>query len=532
MKKLNALFILLPFFLLAQNQVLSDTKLGSPRATIFTHLNSLNPDSYNPKLAAKTIYGIKGKEAEDIAIKIKKIFDGRGLKVDFDKIPSTNNYIDSISNKGKHHYVLFPFQLSEIYVVKIGDKWYYSPESIKMVNTLYKKVYPWYTDKLQQIIPEIGHYKFLNIELWQLIGIFALLLFCWVLFYFFNWIVYHLLRRVQYWIIHRRDDQINSSLKKLARPIVFLLLSAVVKLLLPSLFLSLDVNNVLFLGLNIMTTVFWIYVFLKLVKVFISIYSGYAERTESKLDDQLIPVLNNLLSGIVIFLGFLKLLTLFGVQPVTVIAGASIGGLALALASQDTVKNLIGTLMIFLDKPFHIGDWIEAGTVIGTVEKVGFRSTRVRAADTSIYQIPNSSLAEMVVNNKGLRSFRRYQTNLGIRYDTPPELIDAFVKGIRNIIAKHDGTRNDAYNVEFVGFGDSQLLILLNVYFVNLDWNKEQEDRHTLHMEILKFSKLLGVNFAFPSTTMHIENFPEKSGVKMNYDIDQNRIQKIIDASK
>ena len=145
-----------------------------------------------------------------------------------------------------------------------------------------------------------------------------------------------------------------------------------------------------------MVTVFWIYVFLKLVKVIMSIYSIYAETTESKLDDQLIPVLNNFLSGLVIFLGFLKLLTILGVDPVTVVAGASIGGLAVALASQDTVKNLIGTVMIFLDKPFHIGDWIEAGVVAGTVEKVGFRSTRVRAADTSIFQIPNSALAEMV----------------------------------------------------------------------------------------------------------------------------------------
>ena len=69
--------------------------------------------------------------------------------------------------------------------------------------------------------------------------------------------------------------------------------------------------------------------------------------------------------------------------------------------------------MIFVDKPFHIGDWIEADAVVGTVEEVGFRSTRIRAADTSIFQIPNSKLAEIVINNKGLRLYRRYKTNLG-----------------------------------------------------------------------------------------------------------------------
>jgi len=279
-----------------------------------------------------------------------------------------------------------------------------------------------------------------------------------------------------------------------------------------------------------MVTVFWIYVFLKLVKVVMDIYADYAESTHGKLDDQLVPILYNFLKGVVLFLGMLKLLTLFGVEPVTVIAGASIGGLAVALASQDTVKNLIGTVMIFIDKPFHIGDWIEAGTVVGTVETVGFRSTTVRAADTSIYQIPNSTLSEMAINNKGLRAFRRYQTNLGLRYDTPPELIDAFVIGVRKIIELHPATRDDAFNVEFSGFGDSSLLILLNVYFVQLDWNSEQASKHSLHIAILKLAAEIGVDFAFPSTTVMIEQFPEKKSINTDYNIDENRIQKIIDS--
>jgi MscS family membrane protein len=188
--------------------------------------------------------------------------------------------------------------------------------------------------------------------------------------------------------------------------------------------------------------------------------------------------------------------------------------------------------MIFIDKPFHIGDWIEAGSFAGTVEKVGFRSTRLRAADTSIFQIPNSGLSEMVVNNKGLRAYRRYQTNLGIRYDTPPELIDAFIIGIRKIIELDSGTRNDAFNVEFIGFGDFSLLILLNVYFTKLDWDSEQASKHKLHMEILKLAKELGVEFAFPSTTLMIEQFPDKKAITMPYDIDKEKTQKVIDGLK
>ncbi|WP_111706662.1 mechanosensitive ion channel family protein [Lutibacter citreus] len=527
MKKIILFCLLISTSIFAQKEVKVD--LSNPNSTIYTHLYFLQSDSYEPEKAAKTIYGFEGKEAEEIAIKLKKILDGKGLKVDFSKVPTNKVYSDTTDYKIGQRYLLFPYIMPEVYVERIGGKWYYSSETTAKVNDLYKEVFPWYTEKIKQIIPEIGHQKFFTLELWQYLGLIILLVLSFLVFFIFKKIVYFILKKTQLWIIPKTNDKINTALKKLTRPIVLLVVIWFVKSYLPSLLLPLDLNTILFLSLNIMVTVFWIYVFLKLVKVIMSIYEEYVQTTDSKLDDQLVPILNNFLTGIVVFIGFLKLLTLFGIKPVTVIAGASIGGLAVALASQDTVKNLIGTVMIFLDKPFHIGDWIEAGTVVGTVETVGFRSTTVRAADTSVYQIPNSSLSEMVVNNKGLRAYRRYTTNLGLRYDTPPELIDAFVEGVRKIIKLHQNTRDDAFNVEFSGFGDSSLLILVNVYFVALDWNKEQSSKHSLHIAILKLAAEIGVDFAFPSTTLMIEQFPEKKGITLDYNIDSKRIQEIID---
>tara|TARA_R110001583_G_scaffold10003_2_gene46739 strand:+ start:1194 stop:2795 length:1602 start_codon:yes stop_codon:yes gene_type:complete len=527
MKKSILFFLFISTAIFAQKKV--EVDLSSPNKAIYTHLYFLQQNSYAPEKAAETIYGFEGKEAEDIAIKLKKILDGKGLKVDFSKVPRNNKYTDSTGYKVGNKYILFPYILPEVYVEKVGDNWYYSYDTASQINELYHMTFPWYTEKLQQIIPEIGHKKLFKIEFWQYLGILILALICFGSFYILKKIVYVILQKIQYWIIHKSSDVIKTSLRKLTRPVVLLLLIWFIKRELPSLSLPLELNSLIFLALNIMVTVFWIYVFLKLVKVFIDIYADYAETTHGKLDDQLVPILYNFLKGLVIFFGFLKLLTLFGIEPVTVIAGASIGGIAVALASQDTVKNLIGTVMIFVDKPFHIGDWIEAGIVAGTVETVGFRSTTVRAADTSIYQIPNSTLSEMVVNNKGLRAFRRYTTNLGLRYDTPPELIDAFVKGVRKIIELHPETRDDAFNVEFSGFGDSSLSILVNVYFVQLDWNVEQASKHSLHLAILRLAAEIGVDFAFPSTTVMIEQFPEKKSIVADYNIDSNRIQQIID---
>jgi MscS family membrane protein len=530
MKKLLFLFLLVAAVAYPQEKVKVD--LSNPNATIYTHLYFLQEDSYAPDSAAATIYGKKGIEAEKIAIKLKKILDGKGLKVDFSKIPTDPMFSDTTGYRIGKRYVLFPYLMPEIYVERIGDNWYYSLETVDNVDALYRSVYPWFTEKMLNVIPEVGHNELFGVELWQYLGMLILIGICFILFYILRKIIYLILKKLEISFIRKSNERIDNSLRKLTRPLVLLILIWVVKTLLPSLTLPLDLNTFLFLALNIMVTVFWIYVFLKLVEVVMSIYSGFAESTHSKLDDQLVPILHNFLTGLVIFVGLLKVLTLFGVEPVTVIAGASIGGLAVALASQDTVKNLIGTIMIFLDKPFHIGDWIEAGEVVGTVETVGFRSTQVRASDTSIYQIPNSKLAEMVVNNKGLRAFRRYQTNLGIRYDTPPELIEAFLKGVRKIISLDPGTRDDAFNVEFTGFGDSALLIMVNVYFTDLNWNNLQASKSTLHMAILKLATELGVDFAYPSTTVMIEDFPEKKSGASGYHVDEAQIRKILDNIK
>ena len=523
MKKLLLLFYFLSFFTNGQETVTVD--LSNPNATVYTHIYFLQDDSYQPQKAAKTIFGLEEKEAIQKAIKIKKVLDGKGLYIDFNKIPKKPNYKDSIGYSSVSKYVLFPQRMPKISVEKIENNWYYSSETIASIDELYKDVFPWYVEKLQDIIPVSGHKKVLGVELWQFVAVIVLLVFAFIVFLIFKKIAFSILQRIQHYITKSSSNiEIKKVLKKLAHPISLLIALKFVDIIFPSLQFSLEVNKWVFLGINIAETVFWIYVFLKLVKVIMEVYKELTEKTHSKLDDQLVPILNNLLTGVVLIFGFFKVLQLFGVDTTTMLAGATIGGLAFALASQDTVKNFIGTVAIFLDKPFHIGDWISAGEVTGTVEEVGFRSTRVRAANSTVFQIPNSKLSEMVINNSGLRLFRRYNTNLGLRYDTPPELIEAFVNGVRMIIKEHPETKSDSYNVEFTGFGDSALLIMMNVYFESLAWGTEQSSKHRLHMAILKLAAELGVEFAFPSTTVTIEQFPDKNNLSPKYNTDQENI--------
>ncbi|MDO3693774.1 mechanosensitive ion channel family protein [Wenyingzhuangia sp. chi5] len=528
MKKIYFLFYLISVSLFAQTTDETKVDLSSPYKTIYTHLHFLQPETYNEVKAARTIYGESPEKSIDIALKIKQVLDGKGLKIDFKKVPLEANYKDSISGvEIKNQYVLFS-KVPEIYLERINGKWYYSEETNEKIYALYHNVFPVGTDFIKSIVPGFGHMELLGIELWQYLGIIIFIVIGVFLSWIINKMIFYILKFLESSFMRFTHNSLSKTLDKLSRPSALLIVFYLVEIYIPTLQFQIDINSFLIKGLEIGQIVLWIYVFLEIVSVFIEVFVSYTSRTESKLDDQLAPILSRLLKVLVVLLGVLKMLTVFGVNTTTVIAGASIGGLAVALASQDTVKNLIGTFMIFLDKPFQIGDWIEGGGVEGTVEEVGFRSTRIRAVDTSIYSIPNSKLSEIVINNKGLRQYRRYQTKLGIRYDTPPELIEAFVVGVRKIIEIHPETLTKSYNVEFTGFGDSSLEILLNTYFLSLEWGVEQSSKHRLHMAILNLAAELGVDFAFPSQTVMIEEFPEKKNVNISYNTESVRIENII----
>ena len=228
------------------------------------------------------------------------------------------------------------------------------------------------------------------------------------------------------------------------------------------------------------------------------------------MDEQLVPILTRTLQSIIIAVAIIYVLRLFNVNVTALIAGISIGGLAIALAAQDTLKHLFGSLMIFFDKPFQIGDAISFNGVDGTVEEVGFRSTRIRTFSNSLVYVPNGKLSDAVIDNLGLRVFRRYKTNITITYDTPPLLIEQFIEGLREIVAIHPATRKDSFEVHLNGMSAHSLDILFYIFFYVSSWKEELTARHEIIMATLKLAEKLGVRFAFPTSSIHIEEFPHQ----------------------
>lgn len=480
-----------------------DVTLESPYNTIYTHLYYLQPESYQPREAAKSIYGEpNGQKAETRAIQLKQLLDGKGLYVVISRLPKDPNYVDSL---GLARYVLFPKELPQVYVEKINGKWYYSPETAEVVPFLHAELYPFGSDVLLGLAPRWSMGRFLGLALWQWIGMVGLL--------FLGVLAHKLLSLLlnksigtiaKSRLVKERIDLL--SIRKIARLLGFVLAIELLRLLLPLLQLPIGLSKSTNLVFNVANCVFLTMLALKIMTFAIDYLRSIALETNSKMDDQLLPLLRHLLRIIIIAIGTIYILNYLNVNVTALIAGVSIGGLAIALAAQDSVKNFIGSLMIFIDKPFHVGDLISLGndSLTGTVEEIGFRSTRLRSPDASLISIPNGKLADEVVNNLGARVQRRYRTTLSIAYDTPPERIVQFTEGVRDILKKYPSVAPDKTEVHLNAFAASSLDIMVSAYFSVPSWTEELSNRHNIMLDIIRLAEQLGVEFAFPTTKVHI----------------------------
>ncbi len=234
--------------------------------------------------------------------------------------------------------------------------------------------------------------------------------------------------------------------------------------------------------------------------------ASMAAETETKIDDMLIPMARKVVKVLVTIFGIVFVVEQFTDEaPFKLLAGLGLGGLALALAAQDTLKNLFGSLTVVADRPFQVGDWVVIDDVEGTVESVGFRSTRIRTFYNSRITVPNARLMSATIDNFGARQYRRVRIMLAVTYSTPPEKIEAFCEGIRELIRLHPYTRKDYYQVYLNQFAAASLDILLYMFFEVPDWNTELRERHRFFLDILRLADRLGVDFAFPTQTIMLQ---------------------------
>jgi len=364
------------------------------------------------------------------------------------------------------------------------------------------------------MLEEVQHYRILGQEVEQLVIVSLLLT---IVFLFKKWGA-KLVNRILYRIVAKKG---STSLEKSTRfnelvgkPMQFfgMMVAIFISITLLSIPETLDlfdekIRISMYLGVlvNLLMTLAVTRILIKTTDFVGELWIEKAALSESKLDDQLVPFAKDAIKVLLaIFAVLFALGVVFKVNVSALVGGLGIGGLAIALAAQESLANLLGSFTIFLDKPFTVGDTIDFNGIVGTVEKVGFRSTRIRTLDKSYVTVPNKSLVGAPLNNITESTHRRARFFIGLLYSTSPEVMKNIMSEIQNELLHHPKT-NDEPLVRFFEYGDSSLNILVTYLVHTNDYNLYAEVREEINFKIYKIVLRNGSDFAFPTRTVHVK---------------------------
>lgn len=247
----------------------------------------------------------------------------------------------------------------------------------------------------------------------------------------------------------------------------------------------------------------------------VDVLACYLDDAVSSDDDsvkgQFVPVIKQSLRIFTVIIGLLTILASLDVDIKALLGGLGIGGVAIALAAQDAVGNFIGTLSIFTDRPFKVGDWIIVGDKVdGFVEQIGFRSTKVRTWPNTLMSIPNKVLATEIIDNWSRMYKRRVKMTVGVTYSTTPEQMEELLRRIREMLKRDEGVNQDFLLVQFTEFGASSLDIFLYYFTGSIKWAEHLAVRERVNLKIMGIIRDMGLSIAFPTRSIHVESLPDK----------------------
>ena len=232
----------------------------------------------------------------------------------------------------------------------------------------------------------------------------------------------------------------------------------------------------------------------------------FAKREDTKLDLNFVKLIRMITHVLVLVFGGVYILQAINGKPLNaLLAGLGIGGLAVALAAQDTLKNFFGSIMIMLDKPFVVGDRVVVDGIDGPVEDIGFRCTRIRTLTGHLAAVPNEKMASINIENIGRRPSIRRLTNITITYDTPPEKVERALTIIRETLENHEGMDPDfPPRVYFNEFNDASLNILMIYWYFPPNYWDFLTFSERVNLQIMRAFEAEGIEFAFPTTTTYL----------------------------
>ncbi|WP_044202207.1 mechanosensitive ion channel family protein [Flammeovirga sp. OC4] len=479
---------------------------STPYHALHTHLDFLDEQNYHPKTAARVIPTSVGNldTRVELAEELKLIYAGKGIYLNQLDLPLQKDYVEK--NTGKKRFIIHE-KLPEIYLIKVGERWRYSSYSALKINEIFKETFPPYSRDIIKFVSKIekGNQYILGLKLWQ----WGALLIINALMYIVYFIVIRVLAFLIKQFFSKAGNQyfISTVILKFKRPITIAFLDFLFYMLIPLLLL----DSTIAFGLTVLCKIIFGFTLIVLIfrtadVIVLKVMAPSPRKKRWNIDEHLTPVLRSSLRIVALMVGFLLFLKILGYNINNIVTGISFGGLIIAFAAQDTVKNFIGSIMLFTDKPFSVGDSIVVKGQSGIVEEIGFRTTKIRTFNNSLVSLPNNIAADNEVDNLGKRAYRRFKTMLSLEYGTDRNNVKAFIEGIRKAIDEHPTTRKEGYQVRLYQFAPSSIDILLNVFFETDDYNIELQSREELMFTIMEVADETKVKFAFPTQTIHLNN--------------------------
>jgi len=319
---------------------------------------------------------------------------------------------------------------------------------------------------------------------------------------------YLLDRKVRRWTAQRVSEVYPVMVDVIRKPLRLVIVIVAIWLALSPFDLPLNYQKLVTNLLLVLTAILATVVLLKLVDLLVVIIKPRVRATESRLDDQLLPILAKALKIFILAVAALVMMQNLGYNVTSILAGLGIGGLAVALAAQDTLSNIFGSVAIFADRPFVVGERIIFDQHDGIVEGIGLRSTKIRTLAGTLVSIPNSLVAKSAVDNIGRRPTIRNLYTITVTYDTSYEKLQAALQNLRHIFKNHPST--DDFWVYFKEFGSHSLNILVIHWCKYTKYQEFLEATEELNLEIKRRFEQEGIEFAFPTQTLYLR--PEKEG--------------------
>ncbi len=427
-----------------------------------------------------------------------------------DQLESTKWYFSSLDIKNGKEAIK-----AEISIEMTKDKqWLFTPQTLKTIGHYYKAISHKqvvegviklndFKTKFKKLMPKFTGKETLSLLNGQWIALFIIMTLGFILERIFKFFVIKFTTKI---FFKKSVSLSEKKKKKLTFPMGLIIFSGTWILLIRTIELN-DNTLSLFLRLgNVLLTLGAVMTAHHIVDIVAIYFQEIARKSDNKFDDILVPLLRKAGKTFVVAIGLIAIGNSLTLDMKSILTGLGIGGIAFALAAKDTISNLFGSLTVLLDRPFRIGDWVAIeGGIEGSIEEVGLRSTRVRTSYDSLISVPNGTLTNSYIDNYGQRTYRRFSTHLGIEYGTPPKLIETFCEGIRQLILNHPWTRKDMYHVYLNQLGASSLDILLYCFWKVPDRSTELAERHRLLIDVLRLGEELGISFAFPTQTLHLQ---------------------------